>query len=706
MTTFKQTKQIVVVLFLFLGVVVSCFGADRSGAIKSSDYKLKNSFFEIEINRENGGLDSLVLCDDAERMNWIEGFKTWGLPLNLAFEDMEKTEDGAVISRYRKRSLLLEVRRTMEADGLRENYRFVNTGSYDIFFPRGEYGIYTTFNDNYQDAATCLKKRCHAHIWCGGESSYVHAKKMGEYPTELALIVTKGALDAYSVERLIIPGRGQQSDDRGDFILHIEATRLGPGKVYELEWVIRPFAEGKFEETLLTVPDFCRIKFEQETVFFGEPFRLSAKLGNAVRTAKVLCDGVEIPFTVAGNEVKVEYRPEELREYNFTFIINGRASTACGLCVNQFEKLVEKRIDFIINNQQMLDPESPLYGAFLIYDNEDKRQYYNHWVYDHNASRERFAMGMLICKWLQTHKNEKAEKALLLFEKFVLREIFDTKTGVVSNTIGKDASFKRPYNAPWLMRFWGEMYKLYRKSEYLDWIERIMRDYHAKGGDTFYPNGSYFSEAIVLLRQEGRDKVAGELQALLDNHVANIIKNGTDYPPHEVRYEQTIVTPAHNILASYYDDLEAKEELPGEIEKHFKILQRFQGNQPDHRKYEIPIRHWDGFWFGKRRLYGDTLHHWSCFSAYAYVLNGKITGRKELWECARHTLRNSLGVFDPDGSAHCAGMLPYSVTMLNPDGTVAEERRRGEYNDPWANDQDWTLYLTLRVLEIDKGMTL
>ncbi len=596
---------------------------------------MKNDFFEVEVNRENGGLNSLVLNDDAERMNWIEGFKTWGLPLMLDFVGIEEA-DGVVISRYQKRSLVLEVRRTIEQDGIRENYRFINTGTYDIFFRRGEYGIFTTFNDNYQDAATCLKKRCHAHIWCGGESSYIYAKKMGPYPTELALILTKGSVDGYSVERLIIPGRGQQSDDRGDFILHIEAMRLGPGKEYELEWVVRPFAEGGFEAAVLSVPDFCRIKFEQETVFLGESFRITGTLGNAVCTAKVLCNGEEIPCSVAGNEVTVEYRPEELKEYNFTFIVNGRRSYASGLCVNQLEKLIEKRIEFILDNQQMLDPESPLYGAFLIYDNEEKRQHYSHWVYDHNACRERFAMGMLICKWLQTHKNERAERALLLLEQFILREIFNTETGDVANTIGKDCSFKRPYNAPWLMRFWGEMYHLYGKSEYLDWIERIMRNFHAKGGDTFYPNGSYFSESIILLRDAGRVEVADELRALLENHIANIVKNGTDYPPHEVRYEQTIVTPAHGIIASYYDMIEARADLLPEFNKHFEVLRRFQGNQPHHRMNEIPIRHWDGFWFGKRHLYGDTLHYWSALSAYAYVQNGKITGRKELWDCASY----------------------------------------------------------------------
>lgn len=34
--------------------------------------------------------------------------------------------------------------------------------------------------------------------------------------------------------------------------------------------------------------------------------------------------------------------------------------------------------------------------------------------------------------------------------------------------------------------------------------------------------------------------------------------------------------------------------------------------------------------------------------------------------------------------------------MLNPDGSVKQPTRRGEFFDPWANDQDGALYLILQ----------
>ena len=35
--------------------------------------KMENGKFTVEFNSDNGGLKSLVLKNDADRMNWIEG---------------------------------------------------------------------------------------------------------------------------------------------------------------------------------------------------------------------------------------------------------------------------------------------------------------------------------------------------------------------------------------------------------------------------------------------------------------------------------------------------------------------------------------------------------------------------------------------------------------------------------------------------------
>lgn len=652
---------------------------------------MKNRLFTVEPMPENGGLKSLVLNDDPDRMNWIEGFGTWGVPFDFEFLGMEESGN-RVTAHYRKDTLELEVVRTLEGDLLRERYRFRNSGAYDLYFQRGALAVYATFNDSYPDSAMCLTQRCHAHIWCGGENSYVHARKMGPFPTELALILTAGALDSYSVRR----EQAESSCDRGDFLLHPVPMHLLPGETSDLEWVITAFPENRFRDTLLDHSGAV-ISFEQETVFEGEPFRITVESRDLSGKASVRCNGREIPAAVEDGRLRVEYAPGQTGESRFDFEIGGRKFHAFGICVEPFEQLLEKRVRFLIRNQQMTDPASPLYGAYLIYDNEEHAQYFSYKNTDHNANRERTNMGLLVCRYLQTHRDREAEHSLDLFEQFLLREIYDPETGEVFNNIGKHSEFKRLYNNAGLVNFWLEMYYLRKQEKYLIWIERSIRTFYEGGGYRFYPNGTLFSDVVSAVRAAGRVEPADELTGMIRKHVEQICAIGFRYPAHEVRFEQTIATSAVGILSAYYDRIEQTPPLLEEARRQAQLLDRFQGDQPDYRLHEIPIRHWDGFWFGKRRLYGDTFPHYlSGLSARSFLLYAKISGDEMFREKAKRCLRNCLCLFFPDGTASCAYLYPFSVTMLNPDGTVSESARRGEYFDQWANDQDGVLYLILQ----------
>lgn len=120
-----------------------------------------------------------------------------------------------------------------------ERYTFTNNSKRDVFTSLTDIGIYTPFNDDYVDAQTCLRYRCHTHICCGDDVSYIMAYRMGGEPPHLGLILTTGALSGYSVER----NKERMSNDRGDFILHPAPFSLAPGESYSLEWVLFPFKE-------------------------------------------------------------------------------------------------------------------------------------------------------------------------------------------------------------------------------------------------------------------------------------------------------------------------------------------------------------------------------------------------------------------------------------------------------------------------------
>lgn len=65
-------------------------------------------------------------------------------------------------------------------------------------------------------------------------------------------------------------------------------------------------------------------------------------------------------------------------------------------------------------------------------------------------------------------------------------------------------------------------------------------------------------------------------------------------------------------------------------EKLMPALEAFNGNQPHYRLNDIAIRHRDGYWFGKRRLYGDVFpHYWSAITAAAFHYYAKATGKNE-----------------------------------------------------------------------------
>ena len=667
---------------------------------------MRNDVFTIEFDRENGTIRSLVLNDDPDRMNWVEGLFEWGQPVgpakghfagvnwgnrvNFEFTGMTLGEREAR-SRYRHETLELEVVRTLAPDRLTEKFIYRNTGSCDLFFPRGSLGVYTTFNDSYEESSVCMRQRCHAYIWCGGGHSYVHARKMGPYPVDVALVLMQGSLDCYSIERI----EEEQSNDRGDFVLHPSPCHLLPGEEMVLEWALITFPHDRFPEAILSVKNGLWAEFEQETVFPGETFRITVTSNQLNGPVFVRCKGCELPYVKSGNHLTVEYPVRELGEHRFDFRIGEKEFHVFGFSSPAFDELIEKRVRFILKHQQMLNPASPLYGAFLIYDNEEQAPYYSYEWRDCNANRERVHMGLLVCRWAQMHPEDtEAHRAVDLFEHFLLREIYDDETGIVHADIGKHSNRIRLYDSAVLINFWLELYRLKHDVIYLKRAGRAIRSFYSdEKGFHFYPNGTLFSDAVDMIREGGLVREADELTELVRRHVKEIRAAGLNLPFHEVRFEQTIVTPAVAIPAAFYDRMEQDPGILRDIAPLVDVLCRFSGDQPDYRLNEIPIRHWDEYWFGKRHLYGDTLPHYhSGLTARSFFFYSRIS-RDDAWrKKAAKCLRNCLCLFFPDGRASCACFYPFSVTMRHRDGSISSPAQRGEFFDPFANDQDGVLY--------------
>lgn len=620
---------------------------------------------------------SLVSEKDPFQMNWVSGDKTWGT-IQSAYE-----LDAEVVRGYSSRGTLTET------------YTFYNRTGFDIYTIGTELGIYAVFPDYYTDAEVCMRQCCNTHIWCGGNSSYIMALRMGGMPPHLGLILREGRLKGYSIMRgQQVSGREENvSNCRGSFLLHPENFHLKPGETYTLSWELVWFADKEdFIRRLRQTEGFISVCADTYLVLGKQPVSFSFWTGaqdgmqDDAQIPQVFRDGRNIPCRKADDgRWEAGEQPAENGEYSYEIFYGRRKAKARFLVMPPLEELAEKRCRFIAQKQQCMDADSCLYGAYLIYDNEEQQQYYGH-QNDHNGARERIGMGTLLAYWLQKHPDSGLQKSLEQYLAYVLRELFDEHTGEVYNDAPKCNDYIRLYNYPWMGQFFLEAYGLWKEDVFLDRYFKCMKHYYEEGGAHFYAIGIPMYESIQIFKKAGREEQAGKLLAYYKEHGAFIISCGRSYPPHEVDFEQSIVAPAASYLCELYR-LTGEDRFWQEAEEQLKVLDLFHGFQPDYHMHASAIRHWDGYWFGKRGCLGDTFpHYWSALTGCAYMhaaaaeqLSKAYSGR------ASNIFKGILSLFREDGSASCAMLYPMSVN-----GKAAS------FYDPWANDQDWGMYFALK----------
>ena len=193
---------------------------------------------------------------------------------------------------------------------------------------------------------------------------------------------------------------------------------------------------------------------------------------------------------------------------------------------------------------------------------------------------------------------------------------------------------------------------------------------------------------IVMLCQQlekaGEQEDLKTVRDLFRRHADQLIEIGTAYPASEVNYEQSIVQPAAEVILQVYEVTGEEKYLRG-AEQQIAVLELFDGQQPDYHLHETAIRHWDGYWFGKRRVFGDTFpHYWSAENGRTFKRYARLTGNEEYNIRSEHSLRGVLSMFFEDGTATCGYVYPYSVNG-----------QKSDFADPYANDQDWGLCMNL-----------
>lgn len=627
--------------------------------------------FLVERNGENAITGIRSPWDDCA-MNWVTAEKIWGSV--RCIYDMDVT----VFREYTNRHTL------------KETFVFYNGTDFDIYTESTQMGICVPLPDYYTDAGICLTQCCHAHIWCGESSSYIMAVRMGGKAPHLGMVLRKGKLQGYSVEREEhAVGREEElSNRRGDFILHPENCHLRSREAYVLEWELFWFQNKEdFRCRLRSTENYIYAEAVSHVLFLGEELSFTASVNseNADERWMILVNGRETECGQKGNHVTCNRITEATGEYLYDICRGDRKTQILFLVTPPLRELAKKRCHFIADYQQCRE-ESYLKGAYLIYDNEEKKQYYAH-VNDHNGGRERVGMGVLMAYYLQCCPDEELEKSLDCYLQYVLRELFNETTGEVFNDAPRCRDYIRLYNYPWISRFFLELYQFKKEGLFLDRYYKSIEYFYQEGGSHFYAIGIPMYESVQIFRKAGRMQQAEKLLAYYEEHGNFILSCGRNYPAHEVDYEQSIVAPAAIYMCELFC-LTGKEKYRKGAEQQLQILDLFQGFQPDYHMNEVAIRHWDGYWFGKRRCLGDTYpHYWSVLSGCAYALAGKIMDADLYRRKAENTLRAVLSLIREDGSASCAMVYPLRVNG-----------KQAHFYDPWANDQDWGLYFALKYM--------
>ncbi len=546
-----------------------------------------------------------------------------------------------------------------------ERYAWRNQSDHTITI--GSLGINTPFRDLYVSAADALASGVHAHVFTGGSWAWVLAEPMGGQSPVLGLILRAGQLGAYSVE-----SRNSllHSHSRGHLVLQVtdharsphafggqQPIIVEPGGTLTVGWEVGwfPGREG-----------FLAATQPPATI---EP--LAAQTGDAITITGA--DGHREQFTSG--------RP------GVTEVRIGGARTAV-LFHPPLRELISARVRFILERHRDQHRADLRRHAFLpVHTHTSLTQTSNGWA-DWSDGSERLAMPSLLQEVrLRGWTGDEIDDALRGFAAFARSCLLRPDGTPRRGSYEEWKPQPRIYDSPWHAHFFATQYRIFADDDDLALAETILETSYRLGADRHLSIGQ--GEAVLLVAElldDRRGPGSGDqLRARLLDSARYFAAVGTDLPAHEVNYEQSIAAPLVSLLAAGHA-LAPSQDLFDALTQALTWLRRFGGPQPHVRLHDIAIRHWDGYWFGARRQWGDTFpHYWSCLTGVALTQLPDELSEPDTLQQAEAIFRANLCDFGADGTASCAFVMPSAV-----DGQPAH------CADPLANDQDWALVLWLR----------
>lgn len=627
---------------------------------------------------------------DADRDAWHTAEHAWGTGFVITDrgsarwampETLEWHADGNRATHRLLNGLTLRIERRWQ-DAFTETYILVNDGESTVTIR--SVGIVTPFRDVYDGASEALVGSVHAHVWTGGASSWVLAQPMSGDRPVLSLIVREGALSAYSIE-----SRNQftSSNVRGHIVLHpTDAGRNPDGFGGQRPLVLAPGASHTVSWSLQWHDDIADAAAAVARPWW--PDRVSTSTGESITlpgaAARAIHPNADV--RIEGDDLVVTSDRHGVVDVD----LDGESLAL--LFHAPVRDLVLARVAFILRNQISSQRPGVDAHAFVSYDTETGlTQLTSAWP-DWSDGAERIAMPTLLQQArMRGWVGDEVDAPLHGWARFARARLLD---GTAAPRRGSGTTEEEPrlYDSAWLAHFFADQFRIFGDVADLDLAARILERSYELGAVTHLSIGQ--PEAVVLVADlwQPRDPARAEaLRRHLSDAAEHFLAAGADLPAHEVVYEQSMVAPLVSLFALAGRQAADPNRYREALVTATRWLRAFGGPQPHARLRSIGIRHWDGFWFGKRRQWGDVFpHYWSVLTAVALrqlpddLRDASMRAEEEA------IFRANLANFEADGTATAAFLFPSTV-----DGVAAHVA------DPLANDQDWALTLLLRAGALD-----
>lgn len=661
--------------------------------------KLQSEKITITVDNQTGATTGIFIKNDPH--NWILDDADWGIINGFSTQSVTEKMGHIQVVLEKTRPIFVEIEKRIEKDRYIETYTVKNEDVTEYFITKDNFGIPFPYNCLYTPGQDILNKCCVSHVWCGGDSAWMYSVRCHGDTPYLVMKVTEGSIEDYSIS-YDISRTDNGSFYRGAIILHPESCIIAPGesKIWEFQYY---FTDEKPENTQLTEPCEIRLSSDKYSIHINEQFAVRFESNKEWENLRIYCDEKELSYTREGNNAVAVCSFSTTGERKIIAEVDGRKTWIFVQVILPVAEILQKRAKFIVEKQQYICNGSSIDGAYLIYDSETDSLYYNEENGNHNASRERISMGVIVCKALQVQYDETLMESLKRHRAFVERELFDAETGTVYNKVNRDDKEKRIFNYPWVSTYYYEWYKLTGEKQCLINATKILLRFFELSG---YAKDAQCMEVFAIceaLKKEGMHELQESVKTMFLRY-ADQIKFGKANIKDAKILETSYVSEHPNCRLSYLSQaylLEPKDEYRRKAEDQFTKTQAFFAKQPDFHMNCINVRYWDRYWFGKRQSYGDLFpHYWSSLAGWGMMWYDRVFGNSDAKKMSESNLKGNLCVFREDGFASNNYLYPYKVEQYSskiegPKRHLKPGTFYGKNYDAWANDQDWALYYAL-----------